>query len=100
MKYVYKSNINMFVQFAVNVMGVEGGFRDPDALVLEGIARLKDFFDKMGLPSTLAELGIEEANFELMAKKATGAAYGHENPLGGLKKLYWQDVLAIYKLAK
>jgi hypothetical protein len=35
-----------------------------------------------------------------MAKKASGAAFGKENPLGGLRKLYWQDVLEIYKLAK
>ena len=100
MQYVYKDNINMFVQFAVNVMGVEGSYRDPDAIVLEGIARLREFFLKMGLPSTLFELGIDESKLELMAKKATGEAYGNEHPLGGLKKLYWQDVLEIYKLAK
>ncbi|MHB8061911.1 MAG: iron-containing alcohol dehydrogenase [Ruminiclostridium sp.] len=100
MQYVYKTNINMFVQFAVNVMGVEGSYRDPDALVLEGIARLREFFKKLGLPSNLLELGIDESKLELMAKKATGEAYGSERPLGGLKKLYWQDVLEIYKLVK
>jgi Uncharacterized oxidoreductases, Fe-dependent alcohol dehydrogenase family len=100
MQYVYKDNINMFVQFAVNIMGVEGSYRDPDAIVLEGISRLRKFFQQMGLPSTLTELGIDESNLELMAKKATGEAYGKEHSLGGLKKLYWQDVLEIYKLAK
>jgi len=30
MRYVYKTNINMFVQFAVNVMGVEASFREPN----------------------------------------------------------------------
>jgi alcohol dehydrogenase YqhD (iron-dependent ADH family) len=100
MKYVYKDNVPMFVQFAVIVMGVQGSFRDPDAIVLEGIGRLAEFFRKMGLPGTLAELGIEESKFELMARKATGIAYGAERPLGGLKKLGWQDVLAIYNLAK
>ena len=100
MQYVYKDNVNMFVQFAVNVMGVERSFRDPDAIVQDGIARLREFFKKMGLPSTLQELGIEESKFELMAKKSTGAAFGNESPIGGLKKLYWQDVLAIYNLAK
>lgn len=99
MKYVYKTNINMFVQFAVNVMGVEGSYRDPDAIVLEGIARLRGFFVKMGLPSTLSELGIGKDKLELMARKASGEAYGAEHPLGGLKKLYWQDVLEIYKLS-
>lgn len=100
MQYVYKTNIHMFVQFAVKIMGVEGSYRDPDAIVLEGIARLREFFKKMGLPGTLSELGIDESKLELMAKKATGEAYGREQPLGGLKKLYWQDVLGIYKLAR
>jgi len=100
MRYVYKTNINMFVQFAVNVMGVEGSYRDPDAIVMEGIAHLREFFNKMGLPSTLSELGIDESKLELMAKKATGEAYGKEHSIGGLKKLYWQDVLEIYKMAQ
>lgn len=100
MQYVYKDNPNMFVQFAVNVMGVKGSYRDPDAIVQEGIARLREFFIKMGLPCTLKELGIGEDRLEEMAKKATGAAFGEEHPIGGLKKLYWQDVLEIYKLVK
>jgi len=100
MQYVYKDNINMFVQFAVNVMGVEGSFRDPDAIVQEGIDRLKTFFLRMGLPSSLKDFGIGEDRLEEMAKKATGAAFGSEHPIGGLKKLYWQDVLAIYRSVK
>lgn len=100
MQYVYKTNINMFVQFAVNVMGVEGSYRDPDAIVMEGISRLREFYKKMGLPATLTEIGIEESKYELMAKKATGEAYGKEHSIGGLKKLSWQDVQEIYKLAK
>lgn len=100
MKYVYKTNVPMFVQFAVNVMGVEGSFRDPEAIVLEGIERLEQFFVTLGLPITMKELGIEEARFEEMARKATGYAYGQEHGIGGLKKLVWQDVLAIYKLAE
>ncbi|MDR2748131.1 MAG: iron-containing alcohol dehydrogenase [Treponema sp.] len=101
MKYVYKANINMFVQFAVKVMGVDGSFREPEAVVLEGIERLSSFFTGIGLPSTLTGLGIEEKNFEIMAKKATNAAYGRDEvPLGGLKKLHWQDVVEIYKIAR
>src|SRR5690554_4089626 len=99
MQYVYKTNVPMFVQFAVNVMGVEGSYRDPEALVQEGIERLKEFFVKMGLPVTMKELGIDDSRFEEMAKKATGYAYGDEKGIGGLKKLKWQDVLEIYKLA-
>ena len=101
MQYVYKDNIDMFVQFAVAVMGVKSSFRDPEAIVQEGIARLREFFSNMGLPATLADLDIGEDRLEEMAKKSTRvAANGEECPLGGLKKLYWQDVLEILKLVK
>lgn len=101
MRYVYKENINMFVQFAVNVMGVEASFRDPDAVVNEGINRLEAFFKSLGLPVTLTELGIDDSNFELMAKKATWFKDGQERlAIGGIKRLSWQDIVEIYKLAK
>ncbi|GHV07503.1 NADH-dependent alcohol dehydrogenase [Clostridia bacterium] len=97
MRYVYKDNIPMFAQFAQNVMGVRGSLREPDALINEAIDKLSDFFVSLGLPRTLTELGISSDKLELMAKKATGAEFGDEHPIGGLKKLLWQDVLAIYK---
>lgn len=100
MKYVYKENINMFVQFAVNVMGVDSSFRDPEAIVKEGIARLEDFYKKIGLALTLSELNIGEDAFEEMAKKATGKFFGEERGIGGLKRLMWQDVVEVYKLCK
>jgi alcohol dehydrogenase YqhD (iron-dependent ADH family) len=97
MLHVYKSNIPMFVQFATNVMGVEGSFREPEVIALQGIERLKEFFVKMSLPVSMRELGIDDAKLELMAQKATR---GKDGSIGGLKKLNWEDVLAIYKLAK
>lgn len=101
MTYVYKENIPMFVQFAVNVMGVtECSYREPEAVIKEGIRRLGVFFKYIGLPSTLSELGIGEDKLEIMAKKATRFQYGSERPLGNIKPLYWQDVLNIYRLVK
>jgi alcohol dehydrogenase YqhD (iron-dependent ADH family) len=101
MDYVYKENIPMFVQFAVNVMGVtEGSFRENEAIIKEGIRRLRLFFKQMGLPATLSELGIGAEKLEFMAKKATGFEYGHEEALGVMKPLYWQDVLNIYRAAE
>jgi alcohol dehydrogenase YqhD (iron-dependent ADH family) len=100
MKYVYQDNVNMFVQFAVKVMGVDGSFRQPEEIALEGIARLSAFFAGLGLPASLAGLGIDESKLELMAKRCTGAAFDNESPKGGLKKLYWQDVYNIYTLLK
>ncbi|MHC1694116.1 MAG: iron-containing alcohol dehydrogenase [Eubacteriales bacterium] len=100
MRYVYRDNINMFVQFAVNIMGVEGSYRNPEAIVQDGINKLCDFFERLGLSATLSELGIGEDRMEEMAKKVTGEAFGQEQSIGGLKKLCWQDVLEIYKSVK
>ena len=100
MKYVYKENIDMFVQFAVNVMGVEGNLRNREDVVLKGINKLEEFYKAMGLPTTLKELNIGDKNLELMAKKATNFINNNESPLGSFKKLKWEDVLEIYKLAK
>jgi alcohol dehydrogenase YqhD (iron-dependent ADH family) len=99
MKYVYADNVGMFAQFAMNVMGAAPS-RDIEGLALDGIGRLRRFFASLGLPSTLRDLGIGGGDFEFMAKNATGAASGREKPLGGLKKLLWQDVVEIYKLAE
>lgn len=100
MRYVYRDNLNMFVQFAVNVMGVEPSLRDPEAVVNEGIDRLESFFKALGLPVTLAELGIDEANFERMAKQATAFQDGTETPVGTSRKLFWKDIVEIYRLAR
>lgn len=100
MRYVYQTNVNMFVQFALNVMGVEKSLREPETVALEGIDRLGAFFSELGLPVTLKELEIEDADYEKMAKKITGYRNGSESPVGGLRKLYWQDIVEIYQMAR
>jgi len=100
MKYVWKENPDMFLQFAVNVMGVSKGFRDKEDAILEGIARLQNFYRTMQLPQTLTEMGIDGSRQEEMAQKCTGQYYDRENKIGGLKKLGWQDVYNIYQIAK
>ncbi|MDR1066021.1 MAG: iron-containing alcohol dehydrogenase [Clostridiales bacterium] len=97
MRYVCDTDINSFVRFAVKVMGVDGDFRDPNAIASEGIKRLQEFYKKLGLPSTIMELGIDDKNLEIMAKKATRASFGEETPIGNFRKLRWLDVFAIYK---
>ena len=44
--------------------------------------RLSDFFIKLGLKTTLSELGIDDSDFEIMAKRATrNGSVGHYEPL-------------------
>ena len=99
MKYVYKENMPMFEQFAINVMGVESGAKSQEEIINEGIEKLKSFYKKLELPTSLKELNIDDSNLDLMAKKSTNFNDGKEVLIGGLKKLNWEDVLAIYNLA-
>lgn len=96
MKYVYRENVERFVQFAVRVWDVDLGFESPEAIALEGIRRLESFFSEMGLPVRLDQLGVpSDEHFNEMADKAV--AYG---PLGNFKKIHKEDALHILKLAQ
>lgn len=99
MEYIWRENPALFAQFACNVMGVTPN-RNTEKVIAEGIARLRAFWASLGLPLTLGELGIPTDRLEEMAKKCTGAWFGEEKGRGGFKKLMWQDVLAIYEMAR
>lgn len=96
MRYVAPAHEGIFVQFAVNAMGVSGALRDRRAIIEEGIRSLERFYTAMGLPLTMEQLGIpRDADFEALAR----AAISVRGPIGGLQKLDAADVLAIYKAA-
>jgi alcohol dehydrogenase YqhD (iron-dependent ADH family) len=69
MKYVCKHDIQSFVRFAVRVWNVEERFHDPEKTALEGIRRLESFFESIGLPTRLSEIGIAEKDFDMIAVK-------------------------------
>lgn len=90
-----ETNVSKYVQFAVNVFGVDAN-QEPMAIAREGIQRLHDFFfNTLGLQSTLTELGIGEEHFAEMAYKACGGKV-----LKGFKVLTQEDVVNIYKMCK
>ncbi len=96
MKYVYRKHIPMFVQFAVNVMGIKGSYREQERLALEGIEALEEFSKKMGLPTRFCEVGITDKDFVWMAKRCAELQGGR---VGALEKLTWEDIVEIYKIA-
>ena len=68
---------------------------DDRADALEAVKRLKTFFSSIGLPVTLAGLGIENPDFPLLVKKF------HEDkglPFGPYFQLYPDDTEAVYRL--
>ncbi len=98
MEYVYKHNLNRFVQFAVRVWGCEMDFTDPEKTALEGIERTRAFFSSIGMPVTFEELGANEKDIPEMAEIACFGD-GREGTVGGFVELNKDDVEEIYRLA-
>jgi alcohol dehydrogenase YqhD (iron-dependent ADH family) len=69
MKYVCKHDIQSFVRFAVRVWNVDERFHDPEKTALEGIRRLENFYESIGLPTRLSEIGITEKDFDMISGK-------------------------------
>ncbi len=97
MKFVYKNDIDRFVQFAVRVWNVENDYFDKEKTALAGIKAMETFFKSMNLPIRLSELNISNDRFEEMAIKAT---WGESFELGNFVKLKKDDIVNIYKLAE
>jgi len=98
MKYVYRHDVNRFVQFAVRVWNVDQDFQNPEKTALAGIERLEKFFKGLGLPVRLSEAGIGEEHLAEMAEKAASVWGG--TTIGNFVKLDRNDILNIYRLAK
>jgi len=58
MEYVYLENIDRFVQYSTRVWNVEMDYDNPEMTALEGIRKTKEFFKKIGMPTSLSEANI------------------------------------------
>lgn len=96
MKYVYKHDLNRFVQYAVRVWNVENSFWSPERTALEGIKKLEEFYHSIGLATDLEGIGINENRLEEMAAKCTNSG---RSTVGNFVKLGKKDVLEILKLS-
>lgn len=95
MSYCCASDIARFARFANKVMDVEYDAQHPEVTAKRGIEALTLFYKKLGMPTTIRELGIDSQDrFEAMAKSAT--RFGE---IGCIQKLNVQDVVHILELA-
>lgn len=98
MKYVYKHDVARFAQFAVRVMGAEMDYFDPEKTALEGIRRLEQFYTSIGMPITMAELGIPNDRLREMADKCKETDTS-DHTTGHFVRLTHDDVFEVYKIA-
>jgi hypothetical protein len=97
MKHVLKHDQKRFVQWAVRVWNVEMDVFNPEAVALEGIRKLEEFFHSIGLGTELSDLDIQGDRIDEMANKATD---GGTRTVGNFVKLNQKDVRKILHLAE
>jgi alcohol dehydrogenase YqhD (iron-dependent ADH family) len=99
MKYVYKHDIDIFVQYAVRVWNVEQKFGDAEWTALEGIRRLEEFYKGLGLPIRLSEIGFSESDYGTIAEKCRKFDAENET-VGNFVALKKSDIVNILKIAQ
>ena len=96
MEYVLdETTAPRFAQFANRVFGVDLDLTDPARTAKEGIRQLRLFFDFLGTPKTLADVGVEtDELLHTLAERV--CAYGN---VGFFRPLNLEDVEAIFRAA-
>ncbi|MFT8314674.1 MAG: iron-containing alcohol dehydrogenase [Clostridium sp.] len=94
MKYILDdSTVDKFVEFGINVWDIDPN-KDKYDIANTSINKTREYFDLLGIPSRLSEVGIGEDKLEEMAKQAV-----RKGKIGSLKPIDDKDVLNIFKAA-
>lgn len=60
-RHVYSNGLAKFKRFAIEVWGIETAGKTDEEIALAGIEALENFILELSLPTTLRELGMDEA---------------------------------------
>lgn len=96
MKHVLGHDVDRFVQWAVRVWNVELDVFDREATARAGIARLEDFFHRIGLGTRLGDIGVDGTRIDEMARRCT---MDNTRTIGNFVRLDTAEVAKIYRLA-
>jgi hypothetical protein len=94
MKYMCRFNPGKYKQYAVNVLGMAPDGRSDYEVGMEGIAKTKALFKKMGAPVSLNEVGIGTEKLGLMANQVV-----QDGKIGNYSKIGAEELLQILKEA-
>ncbi len=85
-------HLDKFVEFGTNVWGIDSTL-DKYEIANKAIEKTREYFIRLGIPTTLREVGINEEKFDIMATKSSAKLSNAYCPLSK------EDVLNIYKAA-
>lgn len=99
-RYVMHENLSRFVRFAVNVMDVDNDFSDPEGTAMKGIEAMERFYHQIGMPVNIKELIGRDITDDEIQEMARKCSRNHTATCGSLKVLDYDDMVAIYKMAR
>lgn len=95
-RFVYKANLNRFLQFATNVWNLDINFENPEETVLKAIKLQEDFYKSIGMPISLRELEVKESDLETLAYNCS---FKKGRALDCGIKIGYEEMLEIYRMA-
>lgn len=96
MEYVLgRGETDRFLQFAVRVWGIDPDFAHPELTARQSIVRFREFLRSIGMPTTLPELGISDADIPRLIEHRRPKGF----PYGGFVKIDEAAMEEILKLA-
>lgn len=95
--YNMNHDVMRFAQAACRVWGCKMDQEHPEITAKEGIEKLRNFLNSIGMPKNFEELGAKEEDIERLAR---AACYGdtRTGAIGGFVELHEEDVANIYRL--
>ena len=98
-RYVVKTDINRFVQYAINVWDCVLDPIDPEITALEGIKKTEKFFTSLDMPINLSQLGVGKLNDAQIEEMANKCCRFGKAVIGTVKPLYVEDIKNIFHMA-
>ena len=95
MKFVYESDLDLFVQFATRVWGIENT-GDKKAVALAGIDAMEKFFTSIGMPVNFEQLGAKKEDIDTLVKTLH---INQGDSFGSFVKISMDDAKKIYEIA-
>lgn len=98
-RYVKARHLSRFVQFAVNVMGVENDFSHPEETAEKGIRAIEEFYHKIGMPINIKELLGREITDEEIEVLVDKCSRGGTITVGAMEVIGTKEMRDIYQMA-
>lgn len=90
--YILSEGLHKFKRFAINVFEINPENKTDEEIALEGLERMKNWMQELGLVLSIKKLGVTDADLETIAD-------GTKILTGGYKVLTREDVIEILRQA-